>query len=85
MLTKNKMENKLNKLIDFYDLILLDSLRMFRENKKLKDEYILMDEITFEEKIQDIDDLLEYAEYNELYEECSVLADMKNQIIINNK
>ena len=79
------MENKLNKLIDFYDLILLDSLRMFRENKKLKDEYILMDEITFEEKIQDIDDLLEYAEYNELYEECSVLADMKNQIIINNK
>jgi guanylate kinase len=79
------MENKLNKLIDFYDLILLDSLRMFRENKKLKDEYILMDEITFEEKIQDIDDLLEYAEYNELYEECSVLADMKNQIIENNK
>jgi guanylate kinase len=55
------------------------------ENQKLKDEYILMDEITFEEKIQDIDELLEYAEYNELYEACSVLVDMKNQIVANNK
>jgi len=79
------MENKLEKLADFYDLILLDSLRMIMENQKLKDEYILMNEITFEEKIQDIDELLEYAEYNELYEACSVLVDMKNQIIANNK
>ena len=82
---KNKVDNKLDKLIDFYDLILLDSLKMFMKIQKLKDEYIQMDEISFKEKIQDLDKLLKYAEYNELYEECSVLVDMKKQIVTNNK
>lgn len=82
---KNKMNNKLDKLIDFYDLILLDSLKMFMKTQKSKDEYIQMDEISFKEKIRDLDELLKYAEYNELYEECNVLVDMKKQIISNNK
>ena len=79
------MDNKLDKLIDFYDLILLDSLKMFMKIQKLKDEYIQMEEISFKEKIRDLDELLKYAEYNELYEECNVLVDMKKQIVLNNK
>jgi len=79
------MDNKLGKLIDFYDLILLDSLKMFMKIQKSKDEYIQMDEISFEGKIWDLDELLKYAEYNELYEECSILVDMKKQIVANNK
>jgi len=82
---KNKMDNKLGKLIDFHDLILLDSLKMFMKIQKSKDEYIQMDEISFEGKIWDLDELLKYAEYNELYEECSILVDMKKQIVANNK
>lgn len=78
------MENKLNKLIDFYDTILIDSLRVFMENENAKNEYIQMDEITFDEKIKDLDQLLKYAESNELYEECEVLFHMKKQIIENN-
>jgi hypothetical protein len=79
------MDNKLGKLIDFHDLILLDSLKMFMKIQKSKDEYIQMDEISFEGKIWDLDELLKYAEYNELYEECSILVDMKKQIVANNK
>ena len=79
------MDNKLDKLIDFYDLILLDSLKIFMKIQKLKDEYIQMEEISFKEKIRDLDELLKYAEYNELYEECNVLVDMKKQIVSNNK
>jgi hypothetical protein len=79
------MDNKLGKLIDFHDLILLDSLKMFIKIQKSKDEYIQMDEISFEGKIWDLDELLKYAEYNELYEECSILVDMKKQIVANNK
>ena len=79
------MDNKLDKLIDFYDLILLDSLKMFMKIQKLKDEYIQMEEISFKEKIRDLDELLKYAEYNELYEECNVLVNMKKQIVSNNK
>ena len=45
------MDNKLGKLIDFHDLILLDSLKMFMKIQKSKDEYIQMDEISFEGKI----------------------------------
>lgn len=78
------MQNKLNKLIDVYDTILIDSLRVFMQNENAKNEYIQMDEITFDEKIKDLDQLLKYAESNEFYEECEVLFHMKKQIIENN-
>jgi hypothetical protein len=79
------MENELGKLVDFYDLVVWDSLKVFMQDKKAKNEYIQMDEITFDEKIKDLDELLEYAELRELYEVCGVLLDMKKQIIENNK
>ena len=79
------MENELGKLVDFYDLVVWDSLKAFMKDEKAKNEYIQMDEITFDEKIKDLDELLEYAELRELYEVCGVLLDMKKQIIENNK
>jgi len=79
------MENKLDKLVDFYDLVVWDSLKVFMQDEKAKNEYIQMDEITFDEKIKDLDELLEYAELRELYEVCGVMLDMKKQIIENNK
>jgi hypothetical protein len=79
------MDNKLEKLVDFYDVVILDSLKAFMKNEKAKNEYIQMDEITFDDKIRDLDELLEYSELKELYEECGVLLDMKKQIIKNNK
>jgi len=71
------MENELGKLVDFYDLVVWDSLKAFMQDKKAKNEYI--------QKIKDLDELLEYAELRELYEVCGVLLDMKKQIIENNK
>ena len=79
------MEDKLGKLVDFYDLVVWDSLKVFMQDEKAKNEYIQMDEITFDEKIRDLDELLEHAESRELYEVCDVLLDMKKQIIENNK
>lgn len=79
------MENELGKLVDFYDLVVWDSLKVFMQDEKAKNEYIQMDEITFDEKIKDLDELLEYTELRELYEVCGVLLDMKKQIIENNK
>lgn len=78
------MEEKLDKLVDFYDVIIEDSLKFFMKKKKLRKEYIQTDEITFKDKIQDLNELLEYSELREMYEECSVLLDMKKQIIKNN-
>ena len=78
------MEEKLDKLVDFYDVIVEDALKFFMKKKKLRKEYIQTDEITFKDKIQDLDELLEYSELREMYEECSVLLDMKKQIIKNN-
>ena len=78
------MEEKLDKLVDFYDAIIEDSLKFFMKKKKLRKEYIQTDEITFKDKIQDLNELLEYSELREMYEECSVLLDMKKQIIKNN-
>ncbi len=78
------MEEKLDKLVDFYDVIIEDSLKFFMKKKKLRKEYIQTNEITFKDKIQDLNELLEYSELREMYEECSVLLDMKKQIIKNN-
>jgi len=79
------MEDELGKLVDFYDLVVWDSLKVFMQDEKAKNEYIQMDEITFDEKIRDLDELLEHSESRELYEVCGVLLDMKEQIIENNK
>jgi len=79
------MEDKLEKLEDFYDLIVWDSLKAFMKDGGAKSEYILMDEIPFDEKIRDLDGLLEWAEGREWYEECGVVLDMKKQIIENHR
>ena len=51
------MEDELGKLVDFYDLVVWDSLKVFMQDEKAKNEYIQMDEITFDEKIRDLDGL----------------------------
>lgn len=79
------MDDKLDGLADFGDFILLESLRMIMKNKDMRYEYIHMDDVPLREKLRDIDEMVKYAEINELYEECTVLIDMKNQIIENNK
>jgi|TARA_R110000868_G_scaffold158951_3_gene387377 hypothetical protein len=79
------MDDALDGLSEFGDFILLDSLRMIMENKSMRYEYINMDDVPLREKLRDIDEMVKYAESNELYEECTVLIDMKNQIIENNK
>tara|TARA_B110000259_G_scaffold25849_1_gene26653 strand:- start:10 stop:249 length:240 start_codon:yes stop_codon:yes gene_type:complete len=79
------MDDALDGLSEFGDFILLDSLRMIMENKSMRYEYIHMDDVPLREKLRDIDEMVKYAESNELYEECTVLIDMKNQIIENNK
>ena len=77
------MDDKLDGLSEFGDFILLDSLRMIMENKDMRYEYIHMDDIPLREKLRDIDEMVKYAESNELYEECAVLVDMKKQVMIN--
>tara|TARA_R110000868_G_scaffold263376_1_gene522016 strand:- start:1441 stop:1677 length:237 start_codon:yes stop_codon:yes gene_type:complete len=78
------MNEGLDELSAFGDFILLDSLKMIMENKDMRYEYIHMDDVPLREKIRDLDELLKYAESNELYEECSVLSHMRKQIIANN-
>ena len=78
------MDDALDGLSGFGDFILLDSLRMIMENNSMRYEYIHMDDVPLREKIRDLDELLKYAESNELYEECSVLSHMRKQIIANN-
>tara|TARA_B110000503_G_scaffold31551_1_gene50975 strand:- start:790 stop:1029 length:240 start_codon:yes stop_codon:yes gene_type:complete len=78
------MNDKLDRLDEISDFILLDSLKMIMENKDMRYEYIHMDDVPLREKLKDIDEMVKYAESNELYEECAVLIDMKKQVLLCN-
>jgi hypothetical protein len=78
------MDDELDGLADFGDFILLESLRMIMKNKDMRYDYIHMDTVPVREKLRDIDEMVKYAELNELYEECVVLVDMRKQVMLYN-
>lgn len=64
----------------FINAIMLDSIEIFREEESRTD-YIQDKQVTTLEKVHDLDNLIQWAEAMEMYEDCGNLLNMKNQII----
>ena len=43
----------------------------------------LTDEITLKDKLEDLDELLEWGEEKEMYTECQAILEIKKEIIAN--
>ena len=92
---EDKRENLLDKIQDFmFSFQIRDkedierflnqanetSLKLFKQNKSFVEDYVTTKELTYEDKIKDIDLMIEAFIEQERYEDCALLVKVKNQI-----
>lgn len=56
------------------------SMDLFRSSKSYQDEYVESNEMTYKDKIRDIDMMINYFEEREKYEDCAILMKIKQRI-----
>ena len=56
------------------------SMDLFKESKSYQDEYVETNEMAYEDKIRDVDMMIEYFEEREHYEDCAILLKIKQRI-----
>jgi len=74
------LEDGLNSLSQLATNIYLDSIEFFHNSDVAMEDYISSKEITIQEKLEDIDEMIKFAEQYEMYEECSTLIKMRDRI-----
>jgi len=56
------------------------SLKLFKQNESFVDDYVTTKELTYEDKIKDIDLMIEAFVEQERYEDCAPLVKVKNKV-----
>ena len=56
------------------------SLKLFKQNESFVEDYVTTKELTYEDKIKDIDLMIEAFIEQERYEDCALLVEIKNKI-----
>ena len=92
---ENERENLLDKIQDFmFSFQIRDkddiekflnqanetSLKLFRQNESFVEDYVATKELTYEDKIKDIDLMIEAFIEQERYEDCALLVKVKNKV-----
>ena len=92
---EEKRENLLDKIQDFmFSFQIKDkddiekflsqanetSLKLFKQNESFVDDYVTTKELTYEDKIKDIDLMIEAFVEQERYEDCALLVKVKNKV-----
>ena len=92
---EDKRENLLDKIQDFmFSFHIRDkedierflnqanetSLKLFKQNKSFVEDYVTTKELTYEDKLKDIDLMIEAFIEQERYEDCAFLVKIKNKI-----
>ena len=57
------------------------SLKLFKQNESFVEDYVTTKELTYEDKIKDIDLMIEAFIEQERYEDCALLVKVKNKVI----
>ena len=75
-------ENKID-IDDFIAKANEATLKMFKTSKEFRGDYVVNNFMTVEEKINDLDALIEFFEQKERYEDCGYLLQIKDKIKAN--
>ena len=75
-------ENKVD-IDDFIAKANEATLKMFKTSNEFRGDYVVNDFMTVEEKINDLDALIEFFEIRERYEDCAYLMKIRDKIIAN--
>tara|TARA_B110000977_G_C10825745_1_gene396052 strand:+ start:217 stop:471 length:255 start_codon:yes stop_codon:yes gene_type:complete len=81
--SSDKIDNGLENLDWHVDMVFYDSIKQLANDAESRNDYIFTDEITLDDKLIDLDELIQWGENKEMYTECQVLLDMKKEIIAN--
>ena len=92
---ENKQENLLDRIQDFmFSFQIRDkddiekflsqanetSLKLFKQNESFVEDYVTTKELTYEDKLKDIDLMIEAFIEQERYEDCALLVKVKNKV-----
>ena len=92
---ENERENLLDKIQDFmFSFQIRDkddiekflkqanetSLKLFKQNKSFVEDYVTTKELTYEDKLKDIELMIEAFIEQERYEDCALLVKVKNKV-----
>lgn len=64
----------------FRDMLIEQSIIILRDSK-FQMEYALEESVSVQNKIDDIDELIEWAVEREMYEDCAMMVKLKDRII----
>lgn len=64
----------------FRDMLMEQTIILLRDSK-FQMEYILEDSITIQNKLDDIDEIIEWAVEREMYEDCALMVKLKDRVI----
>lgn len=64
----------------FRDMLMEQTIILLRDSK-FQMEYVLEDSITIENKLDDIDEIIEWAVEREMYEDCALLVKLKDRVV----
>ena len=77
-------ENKID-IDDFVHKANETTLNLLKTNDDFRADYVLTSFMKLEEKLKDLDYLINYFEEQERYEDCGILLKVKNKIIANDE
>ena len=75
-------ENKID-IEDFVAKANEATLNLFKTSDSFRGDYVLNDFMTSEEKVNDLDMLIEFFEGQERYEDCAYLLKIKDKVVAN--
>ena len=75
-------ENKID-IDDFIAKANEATLKMFKTSNEFRGDYVMNDFMTVEEKLNDLDALIEFFEIRERYEDCAYLMKIRDKIVAN--
>jgi|TARA_B110000977_G_scaffold11828_1_gene15228 hypothetical protein len=83
MSSEDKIDDGLDNIDWHVDMVFYDGIMQLANNVESRNDYIFTDEITLKDKLEDLDELLEWGEEKEMYTECQAILEIKKEIIAN--
>ena len=82
MSSEDNIEEGIDNLDWHVDMVFYDGIKQLANSAEARNDYIFTEEITFQDKMEDLEELIQWGEKNEMYKECQVILDMKNELLL---
>ena len=82
MSSEDKIDDGLDNIDWHVDMVFYDGIKQLANDVEARNDYIFTDEITLQDKMDDLDELIQWGENKEMYKECQVILDIKKELLL---